>query len=128
MNTVIWVLQGILATMFLMAGLMKVSNSKNEIKKKGAGHMDWVEDLSAGNIKLIGILEVFAAVGLIIPQWTGILPWLTPLSAAGLALTMIGAVILHMRRGDGAKSVSVNVLLFLLAAFISYGRFVLIPA
>jgi uncharacterized membrane protein YphA (DoxX/SURF4 family) len=128
MNTLIWVLQGIVAAMFLMAGMMKATQSKDELRIKGKGRMDWAEDLSAGNIKLIGILEVFAAVGLILPQWTGILPWLTPLAAAGLALTMIVAVILHIRRGDGVKSVLDNIMLLLIAAFIAYGRFVLLPA
>ena len=128
MNTVIWILQGILAVMFLMAGIMKATQSKDELTIKGNGRMDWVEDLSIGNIRLIGVLEVLAAVGLILPQWTGILPWLTPLAATGLVLTMIGSVILHMRRGDGAKSVSVNIMLLLVAAFVVYGRFVLLPA
>jgi len=80
---------------------MKVSNSKDELKIKGKGRMDWVKDLSIGNIRLIGLLEVLAAVGLILPQWTGILPWLTPLAAAGLVLIMMGAMLVHMRRGEG---------------------------
>lgn len=46
MNIIIWVLQGIIALMFLMAGLMKVRNSKAELKTKRAGRMDWVEDLT----------------------------------------------------------------------------------
>jgi len=128
MNTVIWILQGIIAMIFLMAGFMKVSNSKDELKIKGKGRMDWVKDLSIGNIRLIGILEVLAAVGLILPQWTGILPWLTPLAASGLVLTMMGAVILHLRRGDGVKSVLDNIMLLLVAAFVAYGRLVIIPA
>ncbi len=128
MNTVIWILQGIIALMFLMAGMMKVTQSKDELRIKGKGRMDWVEDLSIRNVRLIGILEVLAAAGLILPQWTGILPWLTPLAAAGLVLTMMGSMILHMRRGDGVKSISVNIMLLLIAAFVAYGRYVLLPA
>jgi len=128
MHTVIWILQATIAMMFLMAGIMKVTQSKDELRIKGKGRMDWVEDLSIGNIRLIGILEVLAGVGLILPQWTGILPWLTPLSAAGLVLTMTGGVILHLRRGDGVKSVLDNIMLLLLAAFVAYGRLVLVPA
>ncbi len=128
MNTVIWILQGMIAMMFLMAGFMKVTQSKDELKIKGKGRMDWVEDLSIKNIRLIGIVEVLAAIGLILPQWTGILPWLTPVSAAGLVLTMMGSMILHMRRGDGVKSISVNIMLLLLAAFVAYGRDALVPA
>ena len=128
MNTVIWILQGMIGMMFLMAGFMKVSNTKDDLKIKGNGRMDWVEDLSMVNIRMIGIIEILAAVGLILPQWTGILPWLTPLSAAGLVLTMMGSMILHMRRGDGVKSISVNIMLLLLAAFVAYGRYALVPA
>ena len=114
--------------MFLMAGIMKATQSKDQIRVKGNGRMDWVEDLSIGNIRLIGVLEVLAAVGIVLPQWTGILPWITPLAAAGLALTMIGAMILHLRRGEGVKSVLDNIILLLLTAFVAYGRFVLVPA
>jgi hypothetical protein len=46
--------------------------------------MDWVDDLSDNNIRLIGIPEVLAAIGLILPQLTGILASLTPLAAVGL--------------------------------------------
>jgi uncharacterized membrane protein YphA (DoxX/SURF4 family) len=128
MNTVIWILQAIIAMVFLMAGFMKVSNTKDDLKTKGKGRMDWVEDLSMVNIRMIGIIEILAAVGLILPQWTGILPWLTPVSATGLVLTMMGSMILHMRRGDGVKSISVNIMLLLIAAFVAYGRYALVPA
>lgn len=128
MNIVLWVLQGLLAALFLMAGLMKATKSKEEIKESGGERMAWVDEISANNIKLIGILEILAAIGLILPQLTGILPWLTPLAAVGLVLTMIGAMVLHVRRGDGAQALMSNVVLLLLAAFVAYGRFVLIPA
>ena len=90
--------------------------------------MAWVESLSAGNVKLIGIVEVLAGIGLILPQLTGILPWLTPLAAVGLVFTMIGAIILHVRRGDGAQAIVMNVVLLLMASFVAYGRFALVPA
>lgn len=125
MNIVLWILQGLLAFIFLMAGMMKVSQSKDGLKEKGGGRMDWVDDLSDGNIKLIGIVEVLGALGLILPQLTGILPWLTPLAAVGLTLTMVGATLLHIRRSEPAVP---TILLLLFAAFVAYGRFILIPA
>lgn len=127
MNIVFWVLQGLLAALFLMAGLMKATKSKEGIKESGGERMSWVDDVSANNIKLIGVLEILAAIGLILPQLTGILPWLTPLAAVGLVLTMIGAMVLHVRRGDGAQALMSNAVLLLLAAFVAYGRFALIP-
>lgn len=128
MNIALWILQGLLALMFLLAGFMKASQSKEAIKKSGGERMAWVDSVSASNLKLIGILEVLIGFGLVLPQLTGILPWLTPLAAVGLACTMIGALLLHLQRKDGAQSLATNIVLLLLAAFVAYGRFVLIPA
>lgn len=128
MNIVLWILQGLLAAMFLMAGFMKAGQSKEGLKEKGGERMAWVDDISASNVKLIGILELLAAIGLILPMLTNILPWLTPLAAVGLVLTMVGAILLHIRRGDGMQSIMTNVVILLVAAFVAYGRFVLVPA
>lgn len=128
MNIALWVLQGLLAAMFLMAGFMKATKSKAEIKESGGERMAWVDSVSASNVRLIGILEVLIAFGLVLPQLTGILPWLTPLAAVGFVCTMIGAAILHLQRKDGAQALITNIVLLLLAAFVAYGRFVLIPA
>ena len=122
MNIALWVVQGLLAVAFLMAGFMKASQPKEKL----AARMAWVEDFSAGNIRLIGILEVLAAIGLILPPITGILPWLAPLAAVGLILTMIGAARTHQRRVEN-QMIGTNVVLLLLAAFVAYGRFVLAP-
>ena len=86
-----------------------------------------MDDISDSNLKLIEIIEVLAAIGLILPQLTGILPWLVPIAAFGLVLTMIGAMKLHLRRGDGLKPLVMHVILLLMAAFTSYGRFDSIP-
>lgn len=128
MNIVLWVLQGLLALMFLLAGFMKATKTKDEIKKTGGERMAWVDSVSDSNLKLIGILEVLIGFGLVLPQLTGILPWLTPLAAVGFVCTMIGALLLHLQRKDGVQSLVTNIVLLLLAAFVAYGRFVLIPA
>ena len=126
MNTLIWILQGLIALMFAMAGFMKLSKPKEELKKQGS--MAWVNDVSSSTLKLIGTLELLAALGLIVPQVTGIQSWLTPVAALGLVFTMIGALTLHIRRGDGRQALVVNVMLLLIAAFVAYGRYMLIPA
>lgn len=123
MNIALWIVQGLLAAVFLMAGGLKASRPKEKLIEKMAS----MEDLSAGQIKTIGILELLAAVGLILPQVTQILPILTPLAAVGLILTMIGAAITHLRRGE-IQAISMNIVLLFLAAFVAYGRFVLSPA
>lgn len=122
MNIALWVAQIVLAVLFGMAGFMKATQPKEKL----ADRMKWVEDFSPGTIRVIGILEVLAAIGLILPAVTGILPVLTPLAAAGLALTMIGAIIVHLRRGE-YMGILVNVLLLALSVFVAYGRFVLLP-
>ena len=127
MNITLWILQGFLAAIFLIAGAIKVIKSKDELKALGGEKMNWVDSISAVSVKLIGTIEVLAAIGLILPQLTGILPWLVPLAAFGLDLTMIGAVLLHQRRGDGPKAIVQVIILLVMAAFTTYGRFDSIP-
>lgn len=117
MNIALWIIQGLLAVLFTMAGGMKLTQPKEQL----AARMGWVNDFSAGTVKLIGGLELLGAIGLIAPVLTGILPWLTPLAALGLVLTMIGAAITHLRRGEN-QGIIANVVLLLLAAFVAYGR------
>lgn len=122
MNVALWIIQGLLAAAFLMAGIMKATQPKEKL----AVNMAWVSDFSANQVRTIGILETLGALGLILPAVTGILPILTPLAAVGLSLTMIGAAMTHRRRGESQVMV-VNVVLLLLAAFVAYGRFLAVP-
>ena len=128
MNIALWILQVLLGLMFLAAGGMKASQSKEQIKASGGERMAWVDSVTDGQLRIIGILELLAGIGLILPWATGILPILTPFAAVGLVLTMIGAAALHIQRGDGAQAIVTNVVLLLLAAFVAFGRFVLVPA
>ncbi len=127
MNVLLWILQGLLAALFLLAGLMKASQSKNVLRERGGKRTEWLDDVSAGTVRLIGLLELLAGIGLIVPQLTGILPWLTPLAAVGLVLTMIGAMTVNVRYGNRVAIIE-NIVLLLLAGFVAYSRFVLIPA
>ena len=89
--------------------------------------MAWVEDFSQETVRPIGTLEVLGAIGLMLPALTGILTWLTPLAAAGLVLLMIGAALTHLRRIE-YRNIAVNAVLLILAAFVAYGRFFVLPA
>lgn len=122
MDILLWSLQGVLAFMMLMPGFLKISNSKDALKVKGNGRMDWVDDLSGSSVKLIGVLEVAAAFGLILPMLLNILPVLTPVAAIGVIFTMVGAMALHVKRNDGIKAIAPNVIIILLATFVLYGR------
>jgi len=122
MNVAVWIVQILLALAFGGAGIMKATQPKEKL----AANMKWVEDFAPNTVKGIGALEALAAIGLILPWLTGILPILTPLAAVGLVLTMIGAMITHARRGEYPGLV-VNLVLLALALFIAYGRFVAVP-
>ncbi|GII05532.1 DoxX family protein [Planobispora takensis] len=81
----------------------------------------WVEDFTPARIRLIGAAELLGALGLILPAATGIASILTPLAAAGLALTMLGAAATHARRREPA-AIAVNLTLLALAAVVAWGR------
>ena len=100
MNIVLWIVQILLALAFLMAGTLKATQPIDKL----AVRMQWVNSLRPPQlVRLIGVLEILGAVGLILPAVTGIWPWLTPIAAIGLVLTMIGAMLLHVRLGEGSR-------------------------
>jgi uncharacterized membrane protein YphA (DoxX/SURF4 family) len=117
MNIALWIVQGLLAIAFLGAGGMKLTQPKEKL----ATNMGWVEDFSQNTVRVIGLLEVLGAIGLILPMALSILPVLTGIAAVGLVLTMIGAAITHIRRGEMQMLVPPAVL-GLLAAFVAVGR------
>ncbi len=118
MSVVLWVLQGVLAVAFLMAGAMKLMRGREQLRES----MGWVEDFSARTIKVIGLLEVLAAIGLVLPGLTGILPVLTPLAALGLVGLMLGAAVTHYRRHE-PPMIAINAALGIVAAVVAWGRF-----
>ena len=122
MNVAVWIVQILLALAFGAAGIMKMTQPREKLQT----NMKWVEDFAPNTIKGIGSLEALAAIGLILPFLTGVLPVLTPLAAVGLVLVMLGAIITHIRRGESPMSL-INLVLLILAAFVAYGRFVAVP-
>ena len=117
MNRTLWVLQMLLALAFLAAGGVKLVTPASEI----ATQFPWAEDLPSWSPRVIGILEVAGSIGLVAPQATGIAPVLTPAAAGGLALTMVGAVLLHVVRGEYAETVP-GLILLAMCSFVAYGR------
>jgi hypothetical protein len=120
MNTALWIIAGLLAGAFLFAGSLKLALTKRRLAAAPGG--GWVEDVSVGTLKAIGALEVLAAIGLVLPAVLGIAPVLVPLAAVGLALLMIGAMIVHVRRHE-AVPILANLAYLALAAFVAWGRF-----
>lgn len=120
MNVALWAVAALLALVFLGAGAAKLAQPKEKLLASPS--MAWAKDFSPGALKTIGLLEVLGAVGLILPAVLDIAPVQVPLAASGLALTMFGAAITHLRRGE-AQSVVVNLVLLALAVFVAWGRF-----
>ncbi|HET7802538.1 MAG TPA: DoxX family protein [Humibacillus xanthopallidus] len=118
MNVVLWIIQGVLAAAFLAAGIMKSTQPKAKLQEK----LPWVEDFSQGTVRLIGVVEILAAIGLVLPALTGIAPILTPLAATGLVIVMVLAAGVHVRRKE-YSGVVVNAVLLVLAALVAWGRF-----
>ncbi|MFD7733991.1 DoxX family protein [Kitasatospora phosalacinea] len=119
MNIALWIVASVLALAFLASGLMKSSQPREKLVASG---MAWAEDVPPGAIKALGATQVLGALGLVLPAVTGIATVLVPCAATGLAVTMVGAAALHLRRGE-AKSVPVNLVLLALAVLVAWGRF-----
>lgn len=117
MNAVLWMLQVLLAVAFAVSGTTKLARSRDALAERAP----YVEDFSDRAITLIGVAEVLASVGLIVPGLTGILPVLTPLAALGLVAVMAGAAAVHARRRE-RHMLPVNAILLVLAAVVAWGR------
>lgn len=120
MNVVLWIAAGLLAAVALMGGMVKVFVPKEKLARQPGAR--WVEDAGGGFVKFLGILEILAAIGLILPAVLNIVPVLVPLTAVCWVMLMICAIITHIRHGE-SKLAALNVIYLLLAAFIAWGRF-----
>ncbi len=119
MNLVLWIVAGVLALAMLGAGGMKLARSRDQLREAGMG---WVDDFSPAAVKAIGAAEVAGALGLVLPPLVDVATWLAPLAAVGLLLTMLGAVVVHLRRGETPMLVP-PLVLGVLAAVVAWGRF-----
>jgi uncharacterized membrane protein YphA (DoxX/SURF4 family) len=119
MNTLLWILQIVLALVFTAAGAIKLIQPRDQLAKTLGG---WVYDFPAALLKPLGLAELLGAVGLIVPPLVDIAPILTAIAACGLLVTMIGAMVTHARRGE-YPNVAINVLLAIMAAVVAWGRF-----
>jgi uncharacterized membrane protein YphA (DoxX/SURF4 family) len=120
MNTVVWIAQGLLAAVVLAAGTQKLTKTKEALL--ASGNMDWTEDFAPAQIKSIGILEVLAAIGLILPAVLDIAPVLVAVAAVGVVLLMLGAAATHFKRGE-KHMLPINLVLAAIALFIAIERF-----
>jgi len=118
MSRALWIVQGLLAALFLFAGVMKLVLPLDQ--------MTGTIPLPGAFLRFIGVVEVLGAVGLILPSLLRVRPGLTPLAAGGLVIIMIGAVWITVAGGDVAPAM-IPLLVGVLAAFVAYGRWRLAP-
>ena len=118
MSIVLWILQILLAILFLLAGAVKAFQSYDTLAQR----MPWVEDYSPSTVRVIGALELLGALGLVLPGLLGIVPLLTPVAAVGLAVLMALAAVRHFGRHERGQVVFTGVLLVLLL-IVAWGRF-----
>lgn len=124
MNIALWIVAGLLAAAFLIAGGNKLFVPYDKLRRTpGAG---WANDFPAGFVKALGIVEIVGVVGLILPGALNIAPILVPIAATGLAVIMIGAGVTELRRHEPRHAL-INLLYFVLAIFVAAGRFAGVP-
>ncbi len=119
MNIALWILQVLLAAYFLWHGWLFVAPPAELVEM-----MD--SFLAPGFRIFIGVTELLAAVGLILPGVTRILPWLTPLAAAGLMIVTGSATVFHLSRGEIGSAISAAVM-FVLVTFVATMRWKVKP-
>jgi hypothetical protein len=112
-NVTLWVVQGLLAALFLFAGVMKLVLPVEAMGGPVA--------LPGLFLRFIGVCETLGAVGLILPGLLRIHQELTPVAAAGLVVIMAGAVVVTMMGGSIAPAL-VPLIVGVLAASVAYGR------
>lgn len=117
LRAALWVAQILLAVMFGMAGLMKLSQSIDAL----ATSLPWVTTVPEMLVRFIGAAELAGALGLILPALTRIQPRLTALAALGLIAVMVLASAFHASRGEFGL-IPVNIVLAAIAGFVAWGR------
>jgi len=119
MNIILWVVQVLLALAFLAHGVLFLNPPPEVVEQMNASLPRWFQ-------VFLGVAEVAAAAGLTLPGITRILPALVPAAAVGVVIVTVSATVLHLWRAE-YSSAGITFVLFLLAAFVVYGRVKLKP-
>lgn len=115
-NITLWVAQVILAASFIWAASLKLFQSADKL----AQMWPWTAE-NPGLVKLTGVLDLLAGLGLVLPMLIQLKPKLTVYAAYGTIALMIAASIFHITRGE-ASQIGINIFFFLVSVFIAWGR------
>lgn len=117
MTTTLWILQGVLAFVFLMAGIMKLMQPKEKVVASGGA---WAADFEANHVKLIGAVELICAIGIIAPPLLHRgMHYITSTAAMGLVVLMAGAIYTHFKRKE-YPFMALNLVFLLMAFYVGY--------
>ena len=119
MNIVLWVLQLLVAAAFLAHGLLFLVPPPDIAVQMNASMPRWFQ-------LFLGVAEVLAAIGLILPGLTRILPWLVTWAAVGIMLVMVSATIFHLARSEWSSAL-VTFVLLAMATYLAYMRSRVMP-
>ena len=119
MNIVLWVLQVLLALVFLAHGGLLLFPPAAIVDQMNASLPRWFQ-------LFLGIAEILAAVGLTLPGVTRIQPWLVSYAAAGIMFVMVCATVFHLVRGEVSSALT-TVVLLAVATFVAYARWRVAP-
>ena len=120
MNIALWIIQALLALLFLLAGGVKLIMPIEEMTKQMPVAIPGLF------LRFIGVCEVLGGLGLVLPGLLRIKTWLTPIAAAGLAIIMLGAIAFSLKLG--VTSITIPMVVELLLIFVAYGRWRSVPA
>ena len=120
MNIVLWIIQVLLALLFLFAGAMKFIMPVEEMTKQ------MPVAVSGLFLHFIGVCEILGGLGLVFPMLLHVRPWLTPIAAIGLAIIIVGAVGFSLMLG--VMQALTPLVTEALLVFVAYGRWRLVPA
>ena len=117
MKVVLWILQVLLAVVFLLSGVTKLLQPVAAMGQM----MAWVNSVPEWMVRLSGAAEVLGAIGLVLPSLTRIQPRLTVWAAIGLMVVQVLAIGLHASLGQ-FTNLPVNFVLLILTAVVAFGR------
>jgi putative oxidoreductase len=119
MNIALWILQVLLAVAFFAHGMLFLVPPPDIAALMNASLPRWFQ-------LFLGVAEVMAAVGLILPGLTRIQPWLVTWAAAGIVIVMVSATVYHVVRGE-ISSAAITLVLLGMATFVAYMRHRVLP-
>ena len=119
MNTLLWILQALLALAFLAHGWLFLSPPAEMVEQMNASLPRWFQ-------LFLGVAEVLAGIGLTLPGLTGIKPWLVPAAALGIMIVLLAATIFHVMRAEHSSAI-ITLVMLILATVVAYVRWRVLP-